>query len=333
MGILVVDDSPDVHFQLKVFLNSSGYQKLTFAKSASEAYTALEIDSPEPNHRKFDLVLMDIMMPDIDGIAACRRIKKCKSLEDIPIIMVTGKTDNEFLQIAFSEGVVDYITKPIDKVELLARVRSVLRLKHEIDHRKSRENELIEVTRQLEAANQMLLQLSFNDALTGVANRRSFEELIAKEWSRVARHSRPISLIMIDVDCFKIYNDSYGHQCGDECLKQVAKGLRNTLKRPGDFIARYGGEEFVVILPDTELEGACQIAENMRRSIDSLKIAFKESSVRDQVTVSMGIAVTIPGIDSKLDLLINSADKALYQAKKEGRDRVKIYQDTGKEAQ
>lgn len=212
MGILIVDDSPDVHFQLKVFLNSSGYQKLTFAKSASEAFAFLEIDKPDPNHRKFDLILMDIMMPDIDGIEVCRRIKKCKSLEDVPIIMVTGKTDNEFLQIAFSEGAVDYITKPIDKVELLARVRSVLRLKHEIDHRKSRENELIEVTRQLEAANQMLLQLSFNDVLTGIANRRSFEELAAKEWNRVIRHSRPISLIMVDVDCFKIYNDSYGHQ-------------------------------------------------------------------------------------------------------------------------
>lgn len=137
---------------------------------------------------------------------------------------------------------------------------------------------------------------------------------------------------MTDVDCFKIYNDSYGHQCEDECLQQVAKALRNALKRPGDFIARYGGEEFVVVLPDTELEGARQIAENMRKNIDSLKIAFKESTVRDQVTVSMGIAVTVPVADSKLDSLIGSADKALYQAKKEGRDRVNIYDDAGKEA-
>ena len=331
MGILIVDDSPDVHFQLKVFLNSSGYQKLTFANSATEAFASLEIDNPEPNHRKFDLILLDIMMPGIDGIEACRRIKKCRTLGDIPIIMVTGKTDNEFLQIAFSEGAVDYITKPIDKVELLARVRSVLRLKHEIDQRKARENELIEVTRQLEAANQMLLQLSFSDALTGVANRRSFEDLLAKECCRVTRRSRPISLIMIDVDCFKIYNDSYGHQSGDECLKQVAKILKNTLKRPGDFVARYGGEEFAVVLPDTELEGACQIAENIRIGLEELNIAFKESLVRDRITVSMGISTMVPSHDSKPEALISSADKALYQAKKEGRDRIKIFRDTSKE--
>lgn len=331
MGILIVDDSPDVHFQLKVFLNSSGYQKLTFAKSASEAYACLEIDSPEPNHKKFDLILMDIMMPEIDGIEACRRIKKCENLGDIPIIMVTGKTDNEFLQIAFSEGAVDYITKPIDKVELLARVRSVLRLKHEIDHRKARESELIEVTRQLEAANQLLLQLSFSDTLTGIANRRSFEELLAKEWCRVERHSRPISLIMVDVDCFKIYNDSYGHQCGDECLKRVAKALRNTLKRPGDFVARYGGEEFVVVLPDTEVEGAHQIAKNIRINLEKLNIPFKESLVHNRITVSMGISTMIPGPNSKLNALIGTADKALYQAKKEGRNRIKTFQDVGKE--
>ena len=326
MSILIVDDSPDVHFQLKFFLNSNGYQKLTFAQSASEAYACLEIVKQEPAGNKFDLILMDIVMPEIDGIEACRRIKKCENLKDIPIIMVTGKTDIEYLQIAFSEGAVDYITKPINKTELLARVRSVLRLKHEIDHRKAREMELLEVTRQLEAANQMLMHLSFSDALTGVANRRSFEKLYRKEWGRVARHSRPMSLIMADIDCFKLFNDSHGHQHGDECIKQVAKALRNALKRPGDFVARYGGEEFVVVLPDTELEGACQVAENIRINIDALKIAFQESHVCDRVTISMGIATMIPDLDSKSDILIDYADKALYLAKNEGRNRVKIFQ-------
>ncbi|MBM4055766.1 MAG: diguanylate cyclase [Planctomycetes bacterium] len=327
MGILIVDDSEHVHTQLRFFLTSSGYQKLTFAESAAEAYACLEIDSPQPAADKFDLILMDIMMPDIDGIEACRRIKKCADFKDIPIIMVTGKTDIEYLQIAFSEGAVDYITKPINKVELLARVRSVLRLKHEIDHRKSREKELIEVTRQLEAANQMLLQLSFSDALTGVANRRSFEKIYSKEWGRVARHSRPISLIMIDIDYFKLYNDTYGHPQGDVCLKQVAKALRDALKRPGDVVARYGGEEFVIVLPDTDTEGACQIAESIRVNIDTLRLEFKESLASNQVTVSMGISTTVPDINTLSDSLINSADKALYQAKSEGRNRVKISQD------
>jgi len=322
MGILIVDDSPHVITQLKFFLNSSGYQNLSFAESAGKAFEQLGLDNPEQTNGPFDLILMDIMMPEIDGIEACRQIKKNERLKDIPIIMVTGKTDAEYLQIAFSEGAVDYIAKPINKMELLARVRSVLRLRHEMDRRKARERELLEVTGQLEAANQMLLRLSFNDALTDVANRRSFDKMYYKEWGRVQRYSRPISLIMLDIDFFKIYNDSHGHLQGDECLKQVAKALRDTLKRPGDFVARYGGEEFVVVLPDTEIEGAIQIAENLKTNISELKIEFKESEVSEYVTISMGVASIVPKQDSSPDALINAADKVLYQAKRAGRNRI-----------
>ncbi len=331
MGILIVDDSPHVITQLKFFLNSSGYQDISFAESASEAFEQLGLDHQEQTNEPFDLILMDIMMPEIDGIEACRQIKRDKRLRDIPIVMVTGKTDTEYLQIAFSEGAVDYIAKPINKVELLARVHSVLKLKFEKDRRKAREKELLEVTGQLEAANQMLLRLSFNDALTDVANRRSFNKMYDKEWGRVQRHSRPISLIMLDIDFFKIYNDSLGHQQGDECLKQVAKALKDTLKRPGDFVARYGGEEFVIVLSDTEIEGAIQIAECIKASIAELKIEFKASEVSEYVTVSMGVASIVPGQDSSSDALINAADNALYQAKREGRNRIESISKENKE--
>ncbi len=322
MGILIVDDSNHVIAQLKFFLNSSGYYNLSFAESASGAFEKLELNNHEQAKEQFDLILMDIMMPEIDGIEACRQIKKNERLKDVPIIMVTGKTDTEYLQNAFSEGAVDYVTKPINKMELLARVRAVLKLKHEMDRRKARERELLEVTSQLEAANQMLLRLSFNDALTNVANRRSFDEMYNKEWGRIQRHSRPISLIMLDIDFFKIYNDSYGHLQGDECLKQVAKAIKGTFKRPGDFVARYGGEEFVVVLTDTEIDEAIQIAESLKVNIAEQKIGFKESEVSEYVTVSMGVASINPGQDSSSASLIKAADDVLYQAKRAGRNRI-----------
>lgn len=333
MKILIVDDSRHIRAQLKVLLNSDGYSDLVFAKTAFEAFTYLGIDSPKPaDDQQIALILMDIIMPDMDGIMACRKIKAIDHLQDIPVIMVTGDTTSESLQQAFDVGAVDYITKPLKKVELLARVGSVLRLKREIDVRKVHEKELLDLTglleetnAKLQQSNEMLQRMASVDGLTGIANRRYFDEFAVKEWRRAIRLSKPISLIMTDIDFFKIYNDTYGHLRGDDCLKQVAKALNDALKRPLDLVARYGGEEFVVLLPDTDSDGAAEVAKLMQENIANLEIIHTGSEVHEHLTISLGIATIAPSRGSTPDALIDFADKALYRAKAEGRNRFKVY--------
>lgn len=177
-------------------------------------------------------------------------------------------------------------------------------------------------TKYLTDSNRKLRQLSTSDGLTGIPNRRYFDEFLHLEWNRAARDSYWLALIMIDIDYFKIYNDTYGHQLGDNCLKEVAKALHTTLNRPGDFVARYGGEEFAVVMPMTDLEGASIVAEKLRANIEALHIRHSGSQVSDYVTVSLGIAATVPTRESSPDGLIKAADKALYEAKHQGRNRV-----------
>src|SRR5262249_39204252 len=236
-----------------------GYTNLLMAASAQEAFTQLGMDDPARTGTAIDLILMDILLPGMDGLEACRRIKADDRFRDLPIIIVTSLTEVSNLESAYAAGAMDYLTKPFNKIELLVRLRSALTLKREMDCRKSREKELLQVMQQLEAANRQLQRLSYLDGLTGIANRRHFDALLDQEWKRAARESLPLSLILIDVDWFKKYNDTYGHQSGDDCLKQVAETLSGTLRRPGDLVARYGGEEFVVILANTAAAGAVEV--------------------------------------------------------------------------
>jgi two-component system, chemotaxis family, response regulator WspR len=207
---------------------------------------------------------------------------------------------------------------------LLARLRSALALKPERDRRKSRERELLEVTRRLREANQALETLSNHDALTGVANRRYFDARLAHEWSRAMRDGTSLALILLDIDYFKLFNDCYGHLQGDTCLREVAGALQGTLKRPGDLLARYGGEEFIVLLPQTNLEGVRAVAEALRRSVDNLHIPHIASPHAQQVTISLGAATLIPDRHNSRELLLHVVDSALYAAKHEGRNRVKV---------
>jgi diguanylate cyclase (GGDEF)-like protein len=329
--ILVVDDSVHGHKQIEVFLKTAGYSKLLFAESAQEAFKHLNVESSGKEQSKVDLILMDINMPGISGVEACRQIKAIEHLRDIPIVMVTAEDTDAGLQLAFEAGAVDYIKKPVSEVELVVRVGSVLKLKHEMDERISREKELLNITSLLEESNQKLQQvnvilnrLSRIDGLTGIANRRHFDDLFCQEWKHAGRLSKPISLILVDIDFFKNFNDTYGHLLGDECLKQVAGALSMALKRPCDVIARYGGEEFVAFLPETDEKGAIMVAETMQVNMANVNIPHRNSPVSDKVTVSIGVSTDVPATNLLPGTLIADADKALYQAKQEGRNRIKI---------
>lgn len=330
MSILIVDDSQQIQVQLTYFLKSGGYQEFVCVKSAHEAFRYLGLEGSGESSDVVDIILMDIKMPEINGIEACRRIKADKRFQYTPIVMVTAEDSEEGLQLAFEAGAVDYIKKPLNKVELIARINSILKLKIEIDERIRREEELMKLTRLLEDTNQklqqantMLHQISRTDGLTGITNRRYFEEQFYAEWKRASRLSKPISALLIDIDFFKNFNDTYGHQRGDECLKHVAIALSMTIKRPCDVIARYGGEEFVALLSDTDKGGAIKVAETMQANITAMNIPHKGSHISDKVTISIGVSTTVPDMNSSPQMLIAHADKALYLAKQEGRNRIR----------
>ncbi|MFZ5645361.1 MAG: diguanylate cyclase [Bacillota bacterium] len=183
---------------------------------------------------------------------------------------------------------------------------------------------IIKEKQQYEDINKQLELLSSLDGLTGIANRRYLDNYLLQEWRRAARENIPLSLIMCDIDFFKVYNDTYGHQAGDDCLKRVAGSLSENLKRPGDLVARYGGEEFAIVLPDTDTDGAVLLAKALRAGIEALKIEHINSRASKHVTLSLGVASTVPSNDFSPEMLISRADQALYQAKQKGRNQVQV---------
>ena len=334
MRILIVDDTKSVRALIDFYLRSDGHQELRHAESATQALELLGVGVPGAAANGWDLVLMDIVMPSgIDGIEACRRIKADPGCGHLPVIMVTSDLAEKTLEAAFAAGAMDFIEKPLRRVELLARVRSALRLKAETDTRAQRERELLVMTRTLEEtnrklnlSNELLLRMSVTDPLTGVANRRSLEDILARETARARRSAAPLSLVMADIDFFKQYNDTYGHLAGDACLGAVAAALGTTLRRSCDLLARYGGEEFAAVIPDTDLDGALRVAQMMREAVRGLGLPHISSQVANVVTASFGVATRTP--DNALDAraLVAAADRALYAAKSAGRDRVAAHQ-------
>lgn len=303
--ILIVDDNPTNLLVLSQTLKEEGL-KIRVSMDGESALDQVQEEPPE-------IILLDIQMPGIDGYETCKMLKSNPSTSDIPVIFITANTGTENIVKGLSLGAVDYIAKPFQKEEVLARVQVHLRLRFLA-------RKVQEQTVALQIANQQLECLANLDGLTQVANRRRFDDQLEMEWKRLSREQAPLSLILCDIDYFKRYNDSYGHQAGDICLKQVAKTIEQSLKRSGDFVARYGGEEFVVILPNTNFEGAFNVAELIQINIKQLNISHAQSKVAAYITLSLGISSILPTSDASIKSLVAAADKALYEAKRRGRN-------------
>jgi two-component system chemotaxis family response regulator WspR len=261
------------------------------------------------------VILQDLIMPALDGMTLVQQFRANTATQEIPIIVLSSNEDAGIKRDAFTRGANDYLVKLPDPIELIARIRA---------HSKSYHNQqaLCEIQRKLEESNAILQRLAVQDGLTGVANRRCFDDILDREWRRCARSNSPLGLILIDIDSFKTYNDHYGHQGGDECLRRVATQLTNSVKRAGDLVARYGGEEFAVVLPETDLDGVATLAEVLRSSIEALGLEHKTSPAASHVTISLGAASCLPSTEGKPETLIAESDQALYAAKKSGRNRV-----------
>jgi diguanylate cyclase (GGDEF)-like protein len=258
-----------------------------------------------------------------DVLDLLKAIKTDIRYKDVPIVVTSAQGFNQNVMTAYAFGAVDYIRKPFSTDETKARIHASLRLNHEINRRKARENEITEIANQLRDLTQVLRKLSLIDPLTEVANRRAFEQTAEQEFKRARRSKKALSVLLFDVDHFKMYNDHYGHQAGDLCLHKVAQEVQATIKRPGDMLARYGGEEFAIILPETDIQGASIIAERILKSVEQLAIRHDYNSAAPVVTVSVGVA-TYDTYDAECtpEKLIEMADKAMYEAKKQGRNRV-----------
>lgn len=291
--ILCIDDDRDILNLLGKIFAGADYAVIT----AVDGMQGLI----EARSRKPDLILLDITMPGMDGYEICRRLKGDELTKNIPIIFITAKNEDEDEAKGLKTGAVDYIRKPFYAPIVKSRVRTQLDLKLKTD---------------------MLERLVAIDGLTNIYNRRKFDETLELEWKRARRNKFPLSLIMSDVDHFKGYNDHYGHTAGDDCLRRVSRGLKDMLQRPADLLARYGGEEFAVILPETDYNGGIYIAAVLIKGIEDMNISYSYSPVAGYVTISIGVATSIPGRNCDTpQQLIEAADSMLYAAKKNGRNQ------------
>ncbi len=291
--LLVVDDQP-INIQALYQTFSADHQVL-MATSGEQALALCTSQQP-------DLVLLDVVMPGMDGFEVCRRLKADDATRDIPVIFVTAQNDDAAETRGLDAGAVDFIFKPINPKIVRARVRTHLTLKAQAD---------------------LLREWVYTDGLTGVHNRRYFDERLTVEWLRAVRNGSALSVVLLDVDFFKRYNDCYGHLAGDECLRRVASALKACVRRPSDLVARYGGEEFVCLLPDTDLLGAMTVAEELSQLLFVQQIPHADSSVAKVVTVSLGVCSKRAGINVEsahsAESLMREADAQLYLAKARGR--------------
>jgi len=270
------------------------------------------------------VILQDLIMPGLDGLTLVREYRNNPATQDIPIIVLSTKEDPLVKSAAFAAGANDYLVKLPDTIELVARIRYHSRSYLTLLQRDEAYRALRVSQQQLLDTNLMLQRLMNSDGLTGLSNRRHFDEYLELEWRRAMREQQQLSLLMIDVDYFKVYNDSFGHLAGDEALRQVAEAIRGSCSRPTDLPARYGGEEFALVLPNTSPGGARLVAEKLRQTVHGLAIPHTAPQADSRLTVSIGLATQTPPLGSHCRQLISAADKGLYLAKDSGRNQVGI---------
>ncbi|WP_261841471.1 GGDEF domain-containing response regulator [Aliamphritea ceti] len=298
MQILVVDDTKLVRELLESIILDAGDTPF-LASGAKEAKTIL-------NTVDIDLILMDVEMPKVDGFTLTRQIRRHLGDNWIPIIFLTGKSDDQHLADAIDAGGDDYLTKPINPIVLGAKIRAMARI--------------AQMKADLDEANHQLMKLTHIDPLTDVVNRRGLDESLQRAWKLHQREKTELCVLFIDIDQFKPYNDNYGHQRGDVCLKEFSAVLKGQLHRPADLVARFGGEEFVILLPNTSLEGAEKISSDIINALAEAALEHAFSPIKPYITASIGISSSQFNGSTSQGLL-SQADKALYFAKSNGRNR------------
>jgi diguanylate cyclase (GGDEF)-like protein len=306
--ILVVDDQPANLKVLLSFLKDHQFD-IRIADSGERALMLLQSFLP-------DIILLDVMMPGIDGFETCRQIKRQKDTADIPIIFISALDNIEDKITGFEVGGVDYITKPFQRLEVLTRINTHLRLRR-------KELELEKALDEVVKQQRLFKQLSITDELTGLYNRRHLNTILNQEFQRSLRHNNDLSCLMLDLDYFKKVNDKYGHDFGDIVLRTFSSIVEEFI-RSSDFAFRFGGEEFLILLPETNIEGAKQVAEKIRLRMTHEKII--SDNIEATVKVSIGVASMHHNNPENSDRLLAFADKALYTAKECGRNQVRIFE-------
>ena len=270
------------------------------------------------------VILQDLVMPGVDGLELLAQYRSRRTLQDVPIIVLSTKEDPKIKSAAFTRGANDYLVKLPDVIELVARIRYHSRSYLALQQRDEAFRALRESQQQLLETNLVLQRLMRSDGLTGLANRRHFDDCLNSEWARALREQSELSLLMIDVDYFKAFNDRFGHVEGDEALRRVATCLSDMCSRSSDLAARYGGEEFVMILPGTSRGGARLLAEKVRLCVQALAIPHEQPAPMSTVSISLGVATLTPRMDMEPTCLVELADRGLYLAKQNGRNQVGI---------
>nr|WP_304607885.1 diguanylate cyclase [Herbaspirillum sp. ASV7] len=317
--VLLVDDQTMVGEAIRRALASEANIDFHFCTRAEEALAVAERTHPT-------VILQDLVMPGVDGMTLVRQYRASAVVANVPIIVLSSKDDPTVKRDAFAGGANDYMVKLPDVIELVARIRYHSRSYINLLQRDAAYRALRESQQQLQKTNFELQRLTNTDGLTGIANRRYFDDYLGAEWRRARRDGLHLSLLLIDVDFFKLYNDNYGHVAGDAVLRRVAQMLDESLQRPADLSARFGGEEFAMILPRTPLEGAQALGQKLCQLVEANQLPHERSSVSSWLTVSIGAASMVPTPEQELSELIEMADRRLYRAKQQGRNRV-VWQD------
>jgi two-component system chemotaxis family response regulator WspR len=315
--VLLVDDQAIIGEAVRRMLVAEPDVDFHYCASADHAIRVAEETRPT-------VILQDLVMPGIDGLSLVRQYRLHPALKNVPIVVLSTKDEAEIKRAAFTAGANDYLVKLPDSIELIARIRYHSRSYLNLLQRDEAYRALRQSQQQLLETNLELQRLTNSDGLTGLSNRRYFDEYLGAEWRRAAREQTELGLLMIDVDSFKSYNDHFGHVPGDDVLKIVATAINENACRPGDLAVRFGGDEFALVLPSTSAAGVWALGEKVRKQIETLAIAHNLSSGWPVVTLSVGGAALVPLPGEPVAKLIIAADLALYGAKHNGRNQVVV---------